>query len=63
MNGKLILRIRLLSFTFPKLLKNKSRHRVTNRKITVAADVNIAAVNHYFGSKENVILAKIRIFD
>lgn len=38
-----------------ELIDNEGIENVTIRKITVAADVNIAAVNYYFGSKENVI--------
>nr|WP_092070564.1 TetR/AcrR family transcriptional regulator [Dendrosporobacter quercicolus]NSL48295.1 TetR/AcrR family transcriptional regulator [Dendrosporobacter quercicolus DSM 1736]SDM12109.1 transcriptional regulator, TetR family [Dendrosporobacter quercicolus] len=38
-----------------EIINNEGLENVTIRKITLAAQVNIAAVNYYFGSKENVI--------
>lgn len=37
------------------IINNEGLENVTIRKITLAAQVNIAAVNYHFGSKENVI--------
>lgn len=51
---KVSTRERILHATL-ELINNEGIEHVTIRKITEAAEVNIAAVNYYFGSKENVI--------
>ncbi len=51
---KLTTRERILHVTL-EIINNEGIENVTIRKITEAAEVNIAAVNYYFGSKENVI--------
>lgn len=54
MDHKVTTREKILHATL-ELIDNEGLENVTIRKITLAADVNIAAVNYYFGSKENVI--------
>ncbi|WP_068785961.1 TetR/AcrR family transcriptional regulator [Paenibacillus phocaensis] len=38
-----------------ELIKTEGADQVTLRKITAAANVNLALVNYYFGSKDNLI--------
>lgn len=52
--NKAAARDRIISATLD-IIGNEGFQNVTVRKIAAAAGVNIAAVNYYFGSKDNVV--------
>ncbi|EOS56916.1 TetR/AcrR family transcriptional regulator [Paenibacillus barengoltzii] len=43
------------------LIKTEGADQVTLRKITAAANVNLALVNYYFGSKDNLINEALKL--
>jgi AcrR family transcriptional regulator len=53
-------RERILHATL-RMIGNEGLQSVTTRKIAAAADVNIAAINYHFGSKDNVINEALKI--
>lgn len=57
--NKAAARDRIISATLD-IIGNEGFQNVTVRKIAAAAGVNIAAVNYYFGSKDNVINEALR---
>ncbi|MFR9709281.1 TetR/AcrR family transcriptional regulator [Paenibacillus sp. MB22_1] len=44
-----------------ELIKTEGADQVTLRKITAAANVNLALVNYYFGSKDNLINEALKL--
>lgn len=52
---------KILQATF-EIIGSKGVQAVTTRKIAARAGVNVAAVNYYFGSKDNVINEALKIF-
>jgi len=44
------------------IIGSQGLQNVTTRKIAAKADVNIAAINYYFGSKDNVVNEAMKIF-
>lgn len=45
-----------------EIIGNKGVQHITTRKIAARADVNIAAINYYFGSKDNVVNEALKTF-
>ncbi|WP_425060514.1 HTH-type transcriptional regulator BetI [Sporomusa carbonis] len=45
-----------------RIIGTKGVQHVTSRKIAAMADVNVATINYYFGSKDNVINEALKTF-
>ena len=45
-----------------KLLGNESINKISIRRIAMEAGVNVAAINYYFGSKENLVKQAFKTF-
>lgn len=60
MESKNTTRERILQATLG-IIGSEGVQNVTTRKIAAAADVNIAAINYHFGSKDNVINEALKI--
>ena len=45
-----------------QIMSKDGVHSITVRKIAVAAKVNIAAINYYFGSKDSLIQESLKSF-
>lgn len=61
LDHKLTSKEKILDATL-KIIGNKGVQHVTSRKIAALADVNVAAINYYFGSKDNVINEALKTF-
>lgn len=46
-----------------KIIGTKGYQHVTSRKIAALADVNVASINYYFGSKDTVVNEALKAFN
>ncbi|CVK18947.1 MULTISPECIES: TetR/AcrR family transcriptional regulator [Sporomusa] len=59
--NKLAIKKKILDATLG-IIGAKGAHHVTSRKIATLAEVNVAAINYYFGSKDNAVNEALKTF-
>lgn len=59
--NKLATKKKILDATL-EIIGSQGVHHVTSRKIAALAEVNVAAINYYFGSKDNAINEALKTF-